>query len=164
MKFLALLLIVASFGAWGQSVNSTSNSGSNAASTANQGNAQDITFNSIPGPAVTTVRAAPAVTLPAIGMTATCMIGASGGASGLGFGVAIGGGIEDKECTLRETARLLYSIGQGDAAVRLLCNNSMAAKALGDALCAVPAPKMMGCFIDAAYATKMGMPVCKQPY
>jgi hypothetical protein len=68
--------------------------------------------------------------------TANCMIGASGGASGLGWGFAVGTGIEDKNCTRRENARLLKNLGKEAAAVKLMCNDSEVAAALG-ADCAV---------------------------
>ena len=138
MRFVlaAPILLVVSLGAWGQTV-------------------------SLSSPVeVTTVRAAPTVTPPTVGMTANCMIGASGGIAGLGFGISGGGGIEDKECTLRETARLLFGLGENEAAVKVLCNNRLIADAIGDRC--FPVPKLMGCYMDVAYAARMKMPVCKQ--
>ena len=67
---------------------------------------------------------------------ANCYIGASGGATGLGWGFAIGSGIEDKNCTRRENARLLKNLGKGEAAVKIMCNDPEVAAALG-ADCAV---------------------------
>ena len=136
MRFVlaAPILLVVSLGAWGQTVNSSVE--------------------------VTTLHAAPAVTPPMVGMTANCMIGASGGIIGLRFGILGGGGIEDEECTLRETARLLFGLGEKEAAVKVLCNNRLIADAIGDR-CS-PVPRLMGCYMDAAYATRMKMPVCKQ--
>jgi len=163
MKYLAALLLLTSLGAWGQTVNSSSDSRSAAASVATQGNAQNITFNGATPLESTTIRAVPTIMAPSVGMTANCMIGTSGGVAGLGFGIAAGGGIEDKECTLRETARLLAGLGQKDAALRLMCTNQGVAKALGE-LCnppMPPAPRVITCYDDPVYAAKINAQVCK---
>jgi hypothetical protein len=41
----------------------------------------------------------------------------------VGFGLTIGGGYEDKECTKREYARLLAQLGFPDAGLALMCSN-----------------------------------------
>jgi hypothetical protein len=115
-------------------------------SAATNGN-QSITFNTPAAPAVvetrasgtTEVRTVATVFAPDAVTTANCMVGASGGATGLGWGFAIGTGIEDKGCTRRENARLLKNLGKGDAAVKIMCNDPEVAAALG-ADCAVVAP------------------------
>lgn len=112
-------------------------------SAASNGN-QTVNFNS---PSEITTRASGTTELrtvapvyaPDMVTTATCMIGASGGATGLGWGFAIGTGIEDKGCTRRENARLLKNLGKGEAAVRIMCNDPEVAAALG-ADCAVVQP------------------------
>lgn len=68
-----------------------------------------------------TVKTAPDVYAPPSVTTAVCVIGASGGVSGLGWGVAIGGGIKDDGCEVRALASLLYAHGAADAAKELLC-------------------------------------------
>jgi hypothetical protein len=62
--------------------------------------------------------------------TAPCRI--SIGASGGWFGGAVGfsGSSEDEGCTLRETSRQLWNVGQRDAAVQILCLNADAKAAL----------------------------------
>jgi hypothetical protein len=82
-----------------------------------------------------TVRSAPTVYAPPIGVTAPCMVALSGGVSVVGVGVSMGGSVEDPGCTLRETARLLHGIGEPGAAARIMCNNPMAAKAMGEKVC-----------------------------
>ena len=154
---LLLLLFLFPLLSWGQTINSTSGSNSTATTTSQQGNNQTIIQAS--GPEISTVRSAPTVVPPTVGMTANCMIGASVGASGLGFGIAAGGGIEDKGCTLRESARLLYSVGEGAAAVRLLCADPAMNLALGEK-CRKPVPQT--CYFDASYAASVGSLMCQR--
>ena len=87
-----------------------------------------------------TLRTAPQVYAPPIGVTAPCYVALSGGLSVVGFGIAAGGSIEDEGCTMRETARLLFGIGQPLAAAKVMCNNPLAAEALGE-VCAKPVAK-----------------------
>jgi hypothetical protein len=47
----------------------------------------------------------------------------SGGLSVVGFGLSLGGGLEDKECTRREFARVLAQMGFSDAGLAMLCGN-----------------------------------------
>jgi hypothetical protein len=136
--------------------------GGNAAAEAVNGaasaqNSQNITFNS-PSEVTTNVahsgttnsnvnstisgttelRTVATVYAPPVGMTANCMIGASGGATGLGWGFALGTGIEDKGCTRRENARLLHGLGKTVAAARIMCNDPESAAALGPVDCPPP--------------------------
>lgn len=62
--------------------------------------------------------------------TAPCRIAI--GASGGGFTAVFGftGSSEDENCTLRETSRQLWNVGQRDAAVQVLCLNDDARLAL----------------------------------
>lgn len=62
--------------------------------------------------------------------TAPCRvaIGASGG--WLGGALGFSGSVEDTNCTLRETSRQLWNVGQRDAAVQVLCLNPDARLAL----------------------------------
>lgn len=107
-----------------QNSTSYSHSFASAASNANVGN--------VSTGSVSVDDQAPAVSAPAVMTSAPCYVGVSGGASIVGLGVSFGNGVEDPGCTLRETARLLHGIGQRDAAVRVMCNDPIAAKALGD--------------------------------
>jgi hypothetical protein len=113
-------------------------------------NSQNITFNSpsqvttnantnVSG--TTELRTVATVYAPPVGMTANCMIGTSGGATGLGWGFALGTGIEDKGCSRRENARMLHGLGKTVAAVKLMCNDPESAAALGPVDCPPPEPK-----------------------
>ena len=108
----------------------------NGAQTMNFSTPADVTTRTS---GTTEVRTVPTVFAPDMVTTANCMIGASGGASGLGWGFALGTGIEDKNCTRRENARLLKNLGKEAAAVKLMCNDPEVAAALG-ADCAVVTP------------------------
>jgi hypothetical protein len=185
-KTLLMLALVASgYAVADQNAVSGSISGaasqSGAASVSSPSNQQNINFNS-PARARTTVdgttdiRTVATVYAPPIGVTAPCYVGYSGGVTVVGFGASLGGGVEDVGCTLRETSRLLYGIGQTDAAARVMCANADAAKAMGPAICpevavvqplparAEVAPKKMAaatCYADSIVAARMNAPVCK---
>ena len=149
---------------------------------ATTGNAQNITFNTAAPNAHTTntqdvngtqtIRTVATVYAPAIGVSAPCLIAASGGVTGLGFGVALGTNLEDAGCTLRETSRLLFSIGQTQAAARVMCANVQAAVALGEAICpnvkavvavTVAAKVYEQCHSDPIVAKRVNLPVCPTP-
>ena len=161
----ALLLLALSLPAFGQVATSNSSSQAGSASqsnSANAGNAQNITFNSAPELESRTLRTVAQVYAPAIGVSAPCLIATSGGLTGVGFGLALGTNTEDPGCTLRETSRLLYSIGQHVAAAKVMCANPIAREALGEVICApppLPAPK--ACYTDPAMAQRAGVLVCK---
>lgn len=127
---------------------------SGAASTATQGNAQNINFNS-PANVVqeittngrithentgtSTVKTAPQVYAPPMGVTAPCRVAMSAGVSVVGVGVAGGGSVADDPCNLRELSRLYHGVGAqdkaiavADAALRLECQNPNVAGALGN--------------------------------
>jgi len=122
---------------------STASTGSSYAGATNAGNdnAQNIIFNTPAAPTTVNVRSVPSMMAPLIGSTATCMIAAGGSAAGLGWGISIGAGIEDKGCTRRESARLLHNLGETKPALMLLCNDPEVAAVLG--VCPKPeaAPK-----------------------
>ncbi len=174
---VALLLLALALPAFGQV---TSQSGSNAQSgsasqsysaggnsaassgAANVGNAQNITFNSAPELESRTLRTVAQVYAPAIGVSAPCLIATSGGLTGVGFGIALGTNTEDPGCTLRETSRLLYAIGQPLAAARVMCSNPAAKLALGEEICAPPPlPMPEACYSDPALAARARLPVCR---
>lgn len=79
---------------------------SGAQSAANQGNTQQLTINGAPAPAqqrienagTYTVRTAPMVYAPPMGVTAPCRIALSAGVSVVAVGVAAGGSVEDLKC------------------------------------------------------------------
>lgn len=115
------------------------------------------------GGGTTTVRNTPDPYAPTINATVPCLVPITGGLVVAGFGGSIGSGALDGGCELRETARLLNGIGQQAAAARILCNNPLAATALGPDVC--PAQKVHTgdghqCWPDEIVAKRMGAPVC----
>lgn len=160
--------------------NSAAQAQSGAASQANPSNNQNINFNN-PATVNTNNRQSGTATLntvatvyaPPIGVTAPCFVGYSGGVTVVGFGASLGGGVEDVGCTLRETSRLLYGIGQTDAAAKVMCANADAARAMGPAICPVaiqtlPAPVeparrplAQNCETDSFIAARTKRPLCQ---
>jgi hypothetical protein len=67
-------------------------------------------------------------------------VGETASVSGGVFGVSIGGGrsVIDKECTRRETARVLFLLGDRETALRLM----MAAPIVAEIAAPVPAPSV----------------------
>jgi Tfp pilus assembly protein FimT len=74
----------------------------------------------------------PNVYAPPVGVTAPCIVGWSAGISVIGVGVSAGNGVEDKECTNRENARMLHAFGEVKGAVSLLCQNKNVLKAMSE--------------------------------
>ena len=67
--------------------------------------------------------------------TAPCIVGVNVGASVVGFGAGFGGGKEDEECSLRETARLAAAMNQPTIALALLCSSKVVEKTIGAQQC-----------------------------
>lgn len=183
-KTLLMLALVASGYAFaGQSAVSGSISGaasqSGATAQSSQGNQQNISFTNpstvstfSDQSGTTTIKTVATVYAPPIGVTAPCFVGYSGGVTVVGFGASLGGGVEDVGCTLRETSRLLYGIGQTDAAARVMCANADAARAMGPAVCPVTAgqlpapvqqqrPLAANCVTDSFVASRTKQPLCQ---
>jgi hypothetical protein len=114
------------------SASTNSSSTSQAGSVANNQPVQSITSNSTSPDRIST---APAIFAPAMSPTAPCMAIMSGGVSVVGFGLTLGGGLEDKECTRREFARVLAQMGHADAGLAMLCGNAEV-RATSPQLCA----------------------------
>lgn len=115
------------------------------------------------GGSTTTVRNTPDPYAPTINATVPCLVPITGGLVVAGFGGSIGSGTLDGGCELRETARLLNGIGQQAAAARILCNNRMAAAALGPDVCPQqqgPAASGAPCWQDEIIAKRLGAPIC----
>lgn len=134
-KTIIIALLTASVGAFagGPSVNSVSESNSQAGAVAGaqsgaSQNSQAVNFNN---PGVVRYKGgydlknvpdavAPGLTTT---LTETCMGSSSVGGSGVGFGVSIGSTWRDEECVRRLHARELKAMGQPAAGVELLCGN-----------------------------------------
>jgi hypothetical protein len=97
------------------------------------GNANQITFDN-DTPSEQKLKYAPAMSLGVMNPTTPCFATYQGGVSGMGFGVALGGGVIDPECTRRENARMLSALNENASAVSLLCGNAEVA-ARAPALC-----------------------------
>jgi hypothetical protein len=151
MKYLVLVFALLSGAAFADNTALSGSAAQSAAlsgsySGAQQGNQQAITINGAPIPTdqtvrhegTSTVKTVATVYAPPIGVTAPCLMGISGGVTVVGVGASLGASVEDKECTMRETARLLHAMGQPVAAAKVMCNNAMAAQALGEATCLKP--------------------------
>jgi hypothetical protein len=131
-----------------------SNAGATSGSTATNAagattGASSVTFNSGNGSPVTNntpsdviVRSAPTIYAPNVVTGNVCALGASGGASWLGAGVAAGMSWESMQCERRQTAALLWNMGTPEskaAAKEIVCNSPeiRAAYAAVGAPCAV---------------------------
>jgi hypothetical protein len=107
---------------------SASNQGQSQGNANEVGNVNVINFPSSPTETKARLTYAPALSLGVMNPTTPCFSTYQGGVSGMGFGVAIGGGVVDDECTRRENARMLSGLGENAAAVSLLCGNPEVAK------------------------------------
>jgi hypothetical protein len=101
------------------------------------GQTTTVTINEAAPPANVRVTSAPDVYAPPAVTTAVCVIGASGGVSGMGWGFSLGSGVKDEGCEARALASLLHSHGAADAAKELLC---AADKRVADAFAKVGKP------------------------
>ena len=98
-----------------------------------QANQQNMTYNEssdVHYSGKYTVKSAPGVFAPAAHATAPCRIAISGGVSVIGWGASLGTSVEDEGCNMRENARILNSLGAGDAALKLMCNDEKVAAVL----------------------------------
>lgn len=153
---------------------SHSNASSGSVSAALQGNKQDITFNS-PGTVdyhgSYTMKNVPNVGVGSLFPTAPCMGSTSVSGAGVGFGIGFGSSWEDKECSLRETARSFQALGLQADAVAILCMSEHAAAApVCKALAAKPTPlpaatpattSSANCYRDEVVARRMKAAVCQ---
>lgn len=101
-------------------------SGSEAGASAAAMSAPTYNFSGNPARQETVSRlttVAPA-TAPNVFSSNPCVISASGSVSAMGFGMALGAGVEDRDCTRRAHAALLAQMGLPRAAAEVLCHNS----------------------------------------
>jgi hypothetical protein len=109
------------------------------------------------------VQNVPEVIPPSINGGNPCAVGASGGLSVSGFGIAGGATWADKQCERRQQAALLYNIGRTNAAVELMCQDDNVRAALrvsgepctADRVAATPAPAGAVAPLPAVGATPM---------
>lgn len=128
---------------------SVSNSGNSSAtggsatggSVANSGNtagnsSSAITINEASQPDKVTYKTVPNVGAPGLASAINndlCVVSASMGGSGVGFGFAIGMQYRDEDCVRRVNARQLYNMGYAKASVLLMAQDPNVRKALEDA-------------------------------
>ena len=70
-----------------------------------------------------TVRNTPEVIPPSVVGGNPCSVGASGGLSLPGFGIALGGTWADKACERRQQAALLFNMGEQTVAYEMMCQD-----------------------------------------
>jgi hypothetical protein len=70
-----------------------------------------------------TIRNTPEVIPPSVVGGNPCAVGASGGLSLPGFGVALGGTWADKACERRQQAALMFNMGETKVAYELMCQD-----------------------------------------
>jgi hypothetical protein len=82
------------------------------------------------------------MTAPNIFSSNPCVVSVSGAMSVMGFGMAMGAGVEDRDCTRRANAALLAQMGLARAAAEVLCHNSeiRASMAVAGVPCAADRP------------------------
>lgn len=103
--------------------------GGNAAATGGAGGNASVTNNVSGGSGATYVEArerqrVPDASAPAIWSNNPCMVGLSGGVAVAGFGMSLGAGIEDRDCTRRANAQHLVAMGEREAAREVLCESA----------------------------------------
>ena len=134
-----LCLLAATDGALAQTVNSGNNNGGGNLGTANgNGNGNtgnlsgNLSGNAVLQTSITKNRNTPSVSPPGLAAAGieSCLGSTSGGISGSGFGISVGGSYTDKPCNLRLYARTLYAMGHRVAATQILCNDPDVAQAL----------------------------------
>jgi hypothetical protein len=77
-----------------------------------------------------TVRNTPEVIPPSVVGGNPCAVGASGGLSLPGFGIAAGGTWADKACERRQQAALLFNMGETKVAYELMCQDERVHQAM----------------------------------
>lgn len=115
----------------------TVNVGSNGNAADPSGTAADPSGQYIGYGGSLTVRNTPEVIPPNVVGGNPCAVGASGGVSAPGLGLALGSTWADKACERRQQAALLFNMGEPQVALELLCqdDNVRAAMKLGGKPC-----------------------------
>jgi hypothetical protein len=113
--------------------------GAASASSSSGGNVQSVSIASAPADQRITTRQEgtarianpPDSTVVVPGATVPCFATYGANVSTPGLGIGFGGGLVDQDCTAREDARTLVSMGMTDAAVARLCQRPDMRQALG---------------------------------
>lgn len=114
--------------------NDNRSSARNTNSNANSGNnsAQSVTVQGDHYEAAR-IPVATAYAAPLVAGTGTCMGSTTVGGQGMTIGISVGSTWEDHGCTMRSNAATLYSLGQQQAAVALLCQDKSISQAMATA-------------------------------
>jgi len=107
------------------------------------------------------VKGVPDAYAPQVYPTAPCMGSTSIGGSGVGFGFSAGTTWEDKDCTIRETARSFANMGMHDDAVAVLCSSEAAQAAPSCKSSVSQETTTTKCYSDELVASRMNAPVCQ---
>ena len=107
-----------------------------------------------------TVRNTPEVIPPGIVGGNACAVGASGGLSMAGFGIAGGATWADKACERRQQAALLFNMGEQKIAVELMCqdDNVRSAMRLGGKPCSTDVAAAQAPAAAASPTTQVAVP------
>jgi len=114
-----------------QTQSTSSSASSNQSTTAQQGNAQNITYNN-PSKVTETVKTTPGIVAPALTttLTETCLGSVTGGVSFIGGGVTGGKTYVDQACVRRLNAReIAQTLNDRDAAKEVMCGDADVRKA-----------------------------------
>jgi len=117
-----------------------------------------------------TVRNTPEVIAPSVVGGNACAVGASGGVSLPGFGLAMGATWADRACERRQQAALLFNMGEQRIALELMCQDDNIRAAMkvggkpcvGDAAAAAPVAEATATQVAAAPAVA-ALPVAPAP-
>jgi hypothetical protein len=116
----------------GSTAAGTTGTGSTSSSTAtvNGGSGSDPTTSNVNYSGSYTVRNTPEVIPPNVMGGNPCAVGASGGVSTPGFGLAMGATWADKACERRQQAALLFNMGEQKVALELMCQDEHVREAM----------------------------------
>jgi hypothetical protein len=109
-------------GTTGTGTTGTNTTGTNTTGTGTASSAGDPTVNMNYSGSYT-VRNTPGVTPPSVVGGNPCAVGASGGISAPGFGLAMGATWADRACERRQEAALMFNMGEQKVALELMCQD-----------------------------------------
>ena len=143
--------------------NPAASSGATANPSASSGSsAVTISTGNTSFPAGQSIISVPTVYVPSVATGNVCALGASGGASWLGAGVAFGASWESMQCERRQTAALLWNMNTAEskaAAKEILCNSPE----IREAYARIGAPCTVDLMRVAGPALPQQRPIAPQP-